>query len=227
MRVAKGGPPLIRRRIVAALLIEGPHSIHPARRGGLEDLDLAFRFLEGRWPRSMRSVALYCDNTVNRRSNFHPPVVRLSEWDRASEPYNRKSWPLVSVRWGIVRNGKRRIDSYMKTLTRSLGHLPFVTDGFYRNREPAVKSHSAVDDFEVMVMTRLQRLEFQSPRTLADDPLVDVLVRGRDLLQELMKPLRFRGWKECFDYNLSAPDVMSARHWKWSGDVKETGVHSA
>jgi hypothetical protein len=198
MRVAKGGPPLIRRRLVAALLIEGPHSIHPARRGGLEDLDLTFRFLESRSPRSMRAVALYCDNTVNRRSRFHPPVVRLSEWDRASEPYNRTSWPLVSVRWGIVRNGKRRIDSYMKTLTRSLGHLPFVTDGLYSpNREPALKTHSAsaVDDFEVMVMTRLQRLEFHSP-TLADNPLADVLARGRALLQELMKPLRFKGWKE-------------------------------
>ena len=161
MRAAKEGPPLLRRRAVATLLIEGPHSIHPARQGGLEDLDLAFRFLESRWPRSMRSVALYCDNTINRRSNFHPPVVRLSEWDRASEPNNRNSWPLVSVGWGIVRSGKRRIDSYMKILTGSLGHLAFVTDGLYRpNREPAVKTHSAVDDFEVMVMTRLQRLEF-------------------------------------------------------------------
>jgi hypothetical protein len=85
---------------------------------------------------------------------------------------------------------------------------------------------SAVEDFEVMVMTRLQRLEFHSP-TLADNPLVDVLARGRDLLQELMKPLRFKGWKECFDCDLSAPDVVSAWHWKWSGDVKETGIHSA
>jgi hypothetical protein len=117
----------------------------------------------------------------------------------------------------------------MRTLTGSLGHPPFVTDGVYSpNREPALKTHSAsaVDDFEVMVMTRLQRLEFYSP-TLADNPLMDVLARGRALLQELMKPLRFKGWKECFDWDLSAPDVVSARHWKWSGDVKETGVHLA
>jgi hypothetical protein len=206
---------------VAFALLDGPHTIFPPppRHGTLE-LDLVFRFVSGEYPRDCRSVALYCDGTVNKHSGFHEPLVRVAIWKRREEPDNIRFWPAVSVEWGWLRSGKRRIGDFIRRLTRQLQRPPVVADGgvFTRNGRPPVILDDKSDRFTLLVKTRLQSIELSTP-AIRDDTLRALASKGASLLEELMVPFDFKGCTECYDKDLSSLKLVSASHWRWNGKV--------
>lgn len=218
------GPGLARRRRVAFALIEGPHTIFPRGRQGTE-LDPTLHFTFGSFPKDTCSVILFCDNTVNRHHKFHDPVVRVAVWKRRREVDNTNPWPLVTVRWGRLRKGRRRVAALARRVAEELGHAPVIVDGgiFTRNGAPKARVGDGSDEFQVMLRTRLQKVTLRTP-ALVGDSLHRVVHQGCRLLQNLMSPLDFRGWKECYDQDLSSNGRRIDRHWRWDGNVKATGA---
>ena len=210
----------LRRRYLAIALIEGPHTIFPPDRAKMLEMRPVLQFILGGYPSDTSSVALYCDSTVNRHSRFDAPLVRVAIWNRETEATNMGPWPQVAVRWGRLRRGKRRVRDFVRRLIRHLGKGPIVVDGgiFTRYGHPRVSTIDYEHFYKLMLRTRLQEIRLHSPG-LAGDPLLDMVRRGSDLLQELMEPSTFRGWAECYDRDICSPNLVKSSHWCWDGKV--------
>lgn len=198
---------LLRRRYIANQLLEGPVY------GWLEP---TLRFIVGELPADRRSFAVFCDDSMNKYSHLFTPMIRTATWRHGEEPNHSGQWPLVDVRWGYLRRGRGRVDELIRRLVRALGHLTLGADGLYdRRRSSPSAMVSTLGDFNLMVRTEAHQIEL-SGDGLPGDALPKLISDGCQLLEEVATLAALRGWTECYDQDLSVPNLVARSHWEWT-----------
>lgn len=210
--------PLLRRRKVALALIEGPHSIHPPQSVDLIGwLEPVLRLEVLRFAVEQRAVTVYCDDTMNRTSGFQKPVVRVASWARGADVGREMRWPLVDVRWGRIAGHRTAVDDLIRRLIREIRRACLVVEGLYDRRvDVTLPERHHETSYCVMIRTTHQEVSLRIP-SLASNRLPPMIEAGMKLLESKLKPLRFRGWHECYDKDLTSLLRRGSTHWKWDG----------
>src|SRR5215510_10403897 len=77
------------------------------------------------------------------------------------------------------------------------------------------RAHSTLGDFNLMVRTEAHQIEL-SGDGLPGDALPMLISDGCQLLEEVATLAALRGWTECYDQDLSVPNLVARSHWEWT-----------
>ncbi|MBK9940675.1 MAG: hypothetical protein IPP13_03520 [Kouleothrix sp.] len=163
------------------------------------------------------SLAIYCDNTVNREAAFLQPVIRTARWDRYHDFATRPIWPTVDIQLSYFADQFDRLHQQVYALHTALRQLPFTSFGISAQRDvPMLTTQGDGQELEVLVRNGIQTVEFTTP-ALVDDPVTVQVFTLRDLLLSLVQPFDRTRWRERYDYDLDVLAPLKA--WDWDGSI--------
>jgi len=211
MKEIRAGGPKLKSHLIGQTLVEGPKALFPPKTmdgyGWLEP-DLALHWRTDGW-RTLRSVLVYTDASMNRNRGFLEPVIRVATWHRSRDLAREGTWPHVELIFGRPKDWPvvRRIS---KALHEEVGKLPFVPYGLSKCRGAAtVRTAAPSASFMMKTGNGVQWLEFGSP-ALRDDPLTTAVRKSMDDLAEMSAPFDPTGWTERYG---SQVGIMTLTEW--------------
>lgn len=184
-------------------LLEGPTGVFPPET--LDDygwLETDFRLII-QWPRQAghESISILSDDTVNRDSDFLPPMIRHCQWNRSADLTGANAWPTTSITLAYIRD-RAKIDALLREVHGKLPALPFEVLGLSTQRDmPELECDDSEPTYWVWVRNGVQYLEYHSAPVVADKLVIPFREIYTSLLAEMI-PITIQGWRERYDYDL-------------------------
>jgi hypothetical protein len=207
----------------AARLIAGPRSILPPKRvddGGWLQPDFEICLWH---PQDARqSVALFVDNTINRKSGWLRPLLRYVRCSPLTPVY---ATPVADYALGRPRNWARARQLVLD-LHRHCPTVPFLPFAPSMTRDSA---HAPMIDwragYRVKFHNGIQSFEFSTPR-LQEDPFAAAVDQTFIELVRLMQPFDPDGWTERFQLDLGTHDWRVGDRFfaHWAPTVVRSGT---
>jgi hypothetical protein len=205
---------------IGRALVHGPRALFPP-----ETLD-DFGWLEPElrliyWKPPMKtyvSLAIYCDNTANRETNFLRPIIRFAQWDRYHDLATHPAWPTTDIQLSYFDDQFDCVHQQVYAFHTALTHLPFSPFGISAQRDmPVLPTDDSTGELEIVVSNGVQRLEFSTPALPAVNHITQHFFTLFEMLSSILQPFDRNGWRERYDYNLDTLYPLKA--WDWDGTV--------
>ncbi len=211
-------------RRIGHTLIEGPRALHPPehidRHGWLEpDLTLIW----GRHFRRHESIIVFCDSTVNRDSDFLPPMLRYIRWDLRQDLPTLPAWPSVEVQLSYVAPHQERVSDQIRRIEHALTQAPFIPTGLIAERHvpqlDEVNTDDARGDIEIQRSNGLHFMTWSGPALPPGDPLTNTFFAVFAELRTLITPIARLGWTETYNRDPTVQPVPPGESWDRNGHI--------
>jgi hypothetical protein len=201
-------------------LVEGPRSLLPPEQ--LDDFGWLEPNLRLIWrpgiARGLESLIVFCDNTVNRDSDFLVPVLRYARWDAARDLEALPAWPQMEIQLGYFEARRDWVSNQVRRIEAALTHAPYIPFGLQAQRDiPEIEVAEDRGDIEIHCSNGLQSITWRAPALPAGDPLNDTFFAVLTELRATMEALPRAGWQEVYDHDPTKNQAHRA--WYWDGQV--------
>jgi len=205
---------------IGRALVHGPRALFPPET--LDDfgwLEPELRLVYWKAPmKTYESLAIYCDNTVNRETKFLRPVVRFARWNRYHDLATRPIWPTTDIQLSYFDDQFDRIHQEVYSFHMAITHMPFTPFGISAQREvPTLPTEDSGGELEIVVSNGVQTLEFATPALSADNLVTERFFTLFEMLTSILQPFDRNGWRERYNCNLDALYPLKA--WDWNGTL--------
>jgi hypothetical protein len=202
-----------RRRVdgIGEALVAGPRTLRPPL--DLDDfgcLECALRVVLRTPAGEMRSAALYLDATPGRETEFLPPMLRATRWDRRGDlrraTGGKLDWPAVAVR--LARFEPSDVEGMLRMFRERLSAARMMPNNVALAPSLAPDAGCTA---RLYYRDGARRTEYQAP---LPDAGVEDLAGALEGLLSLGDPVApGDGWRELYDYDLDRGHPGSL--WAW------------
>ena len=206
---------------IGRVVVDGPRSIFPPTKiDSFGWLEPQLRFVYWKAPASIcESVALFCDNTMNRDDDFLRPVIRIARWNRANDFATKPYWPTVAIRLGYFDDNDDKLSNAIRVIHHNIPSLPFIPFGLSGQREAPDFPYSNRGEIELYISNGIQSVEFTTPALPPGDNLTDQFFNVIEQFHDRIEPFDTTGWRERYSCNLNR--LYPLRPWDWDGIVPQ------
>ncbi|MCP3898652.1 MAG: hypothetical protein GY707_02835 [Desulfobacteraceae bacterium] len=185
-------------------LINGPEAILPPAEmdefGWLE-VDLKI-ILIPHDHKKIESISIFVDDTMNRKNNFLPPLIRHCTWHKEKDDSENNDWPTTEIFYSHIENNEA-VDKKIKKIQKNISRFEFKESGLSLKRDVAkIKIDYNKPRFELFSRNGLQTITINSWATEDNNNFSDLVFDLFNYLKKIVRPLNLNGWKERYKQDL-------------------------
>jgi len=209
-------------------LVEGPSAIFRVSDGDWLEKDLQIILYEPGM-KKIASYSIWSDDSMNKESNFMPPMIRILTWNRREDLANLKedihrTFPIIDLKLGSIKKEKFKelnnsFINFQKSLLKNHSYIPYKIATKRDSAETEVDYDQPYLDFSIYIRNGKQALEFSSSGNM-DNILINDLLAMKRLLSESIKIVDLSNWKERY-YELTEAYLEGViPEWYYENEIK-------